>query len=216
MNKKLILFDFDGTVADNSEGIYNCISYALQKAGKPQLDKEVMRTFIGPSLFDSFRRLCTDSNEEADRLVAYYRERYAPTGSSEVRVYDGMKELLKKLRREKYFLAVCSSKPYAFVEKITKEQGLYELFDGLFCPDFSSHASDKSGLALQAVEKFKVTKDRTVLVGDTKFDVAAAKQAGIECIGVEYGFSEEGDLAQADYIAKTVEDIYKLIAGEKL
>lgn len=213
--KKLVLFDFDGTVIDNSEGIYNCIKYALDKKGKAALPPETLRKFIGPSLFDSFMWHCTESEDEANELVALYRERYAPVGSTEVVIFDGMRELLERLSREGIKTAVCSSKPYDFVRKIAKEQGLEELFDGFFCPGFGSHVSDKSGLALEAVDFFKVKKEEAVLVGDTKFDLAAARDAGIECVGVLYGFSEEGELDSADYIAPQVKDIYPALFGEK-
>lgn len=212
--KKLILFDFDGTVVDNSEGIYNCIKYALQKADMPMLSEDILRKFIGPSLFDSFMWHCTDDEDKANELVSYYRERYRPVGTTELIVFDGMRELLAKLRQEGCFTAVCSSKPLDFVEKITKEQGLRELFDELFCPSLASHISDKAGLARAAIEHFGVTEEETVIIGDTKFDIAAAKDAGIECIGVLYGFSEEGEMDSADYVAKTVYDIYPFIKGE--
>ncbi len=214
MKKKLILFDFDGTVVDNSEGIYNCIKYALDKKGMAPLSDETLRSFIGPSLFDSFMWNCTDDESAAEELVSFYRERYGPIGSTEVRVYDGIKELLKRLRADGYKTAVCSSKPYDFVRKIAKEQKLEELFDGFFCPSFSSHVSDKSELAVEGIKQFGVEKEDVVLIGDTKFDINSARDAGIECIGVLYGFSEVGEMDRADYIAPEVKDIYPLITGE--
>lgn len=216
MDKKLILFDFDGTVVDNSEGIYNCIKYALDKKGLPPLSDEVLRSFIGPSLFDSFMWHCTKDENTAEELVALYRERYRPVGSTEVKVYEGIRELLVKLREDGCKTAVCSSKPYDFVEKIANEQKLSHLFDGLFCPSFSSHVSDKSELALMGMEHFGVSKEETVLIGDTKFDVNSARDAGIECIGVLYGFSVPGEMDNADYIAPEVKDIYPAITGKSL
>ena len=217
MKKKLILFDFDGTVADNSEGIYNCIRYALEKKGMKELSQEAMRSFIGPSLFDSFMWHCTDNKETAEELVALYRERYRPLGSTEVRIYDGIRPLLERLKNDGCITAVCSSKPYDFVRKIAKEQELEELFDGFFCPSFGNHLSDKSSLALEAIKQFGVNKEETVLIGDTRFDVAAAKSAEISSIGVLYGFAtEEGELDSADAIAAEVQDIYPIIAGEIL
>lgn len=215
MRKKLVLFDFDGTVADNSEGIYNCIRYALDKKGLAQPGEDILRKFIGPSLFDSFMRFCTDDSDTAEQLVTLYRERYKPLGSTEVRVYDGMRELLQILRNEGFITAVCSSKPYDFVRKIAGEQELEDLFDGFFCPSFQSHVSDKTSLALEAIAHFGVKKDETVLVGDTRYDIEAARGAGIECIGVLYGFCEKGDMDAADYVASEVKEIYPFIAGDK-
>ncbi len=217
MKKKLILFDFDGTVADNSEGIYNCIRYALGKKGMEAPSDEILRAFIGPSLFDSFMWYCTDDETVAEELVALYRERYKPVGSTEVKIYDGIRELLGRLRSEGFITAVCSSKPYDFVRKIAKEQELEDLFDGFFCPSMQCHLSDKSSLALEAIKHFGVHKEEAVLIGDTKFDVAAARDAGISCVGVLYGFaSEEGELDSADAVAEKVKDIYALVTGEIL
>ena len=214
MKKKLILFDFDGTVADNSEGIYNCIKYALKKKGMPALDAKAMRSFIGPSLFDSFMWHCTDEREVAEELVSLYRERYKPVGSTEVKIYDGIRPLLERLKNDGCITAVCSSKPYDFVRKIAREQEIEELFDGFFCPSFGNHLSDKSTLALDAIKHFGVNKEEAVLIGDTKFDVAAAKSAGISSIGVLYGFwTEDGELDSADAVAAEVKDIYPIIAG---
>ncbi len=211
--KKLILFDFDGTVIDNSEGIYNCIKYALDKKGLKPLSQQQLRSFIGPSLFDSFMWNCTDDKDVAEELVSLYRERYKPIGSTQVRVYDGIRELLERLKNEGYLTAVCSSKPYEFVTKIAKEQKLEQLFDGFFCPSFQCHLSDKSSLALEAIKLFGVKKEQTVLVGDTRFDIAAARDAGIECIGVLYGFCKEGEMESSDFIAAEVKDIYPAIKG---
>ena len=213
--KKLVLFDFDGTIVDNSEGIYNCIGYALEKKGLPPLPDEIKRKFIGPSLFDSFMWHCTKSSEEAEELVALYRERYRPVGTTEVRVYDGIKDLLAALKKQGITCAVCSSKPYDFVRKISKEQGLEEYFDGFFCPGFGSHVSDKAGLALEAIKEFSAVKSDTIFVGDTRFDVAAARDAGIECIGVLYGFSEEGELDSAEFKAHNASEILSFVIGEK-
>lgn len=214
MKKKLVLFDFDGTIADNSEGIYNCIRYALEKKGLPPLSEDILRKFVGPSLFDSFMWHCTKDEDTANELVALYRERYAPVGTTEVKIYEGMKQLLEKLRSDGIITAVCSSKPHKFICKIAQEQGIYELFDGIFSPGLASHVSDKTGLALEAVKHFGVSSEETVFVGDTRFDVSAAKGAGMECIGVLYGFSEEGELDSADYTVSNAEEIYSVLNGE--
>ena len=212
---KLVLFDFDGTVIDNSEGIFNCIRYSLNKLGMPIPGEEVLRRFVGPSLFDSFRAYCEDDEAKAERFVATYRERYAPVGFTECRLYDGMEALLRRLKAQGYRVAVCSGKPYDFVVKISKMQGLYDVFDGYFCPGFAPVDSDKAGLILAAVEHFGVTKEETLMVGDRRFDIEAAKKAGVASLGVRYGFAEPNELetAGADVIVASVSDIDKYLTG---
>lgn len=213
--KSLILFDFDGTVIDNSEGIFNCIRYALDKAGTPCPDNGTLRRFVGPSLSYSYCRYIKDDPEAAERFVADYRERYAPVGHAECRLYPGITETLEKLNADGFICAVCSGKPYAFVEKIVKLLGIERLFSGLFCPGFSNRSSDKTGLILEAAERFGVKKEDVLMIGDTVFDIRAAKEAGVESMGVTYGFSEPGELhkAGAEYIALSPAMIYNEITS---
>ncbi len=215
--KKLILFDFDGTVIDNSEGIFNCIRYALDKTGTPYPDDKTLRRFVGPALNDSYCRYIKNDADAAERFVADYRERYAPVGHTECVLYPGIKETLERLNAQGCICAVCSGKPYRFVEKIVKLLDIETLFAGLFCPGFSNRSSDKTGLILEAVGHFGVTKEQTLMIGDTVFDVRAAKEAGVDSMGVTYGFSEPGELSAegAEYIALSPAMIYNEIVSER-
>lgn len=217
-DKKVILFDFDGTVIDNSEGIYNCIKYALTKMEKPIPDEATLRRFIGPSLFDAYFDYIDKDEEDAQRFVDLYRERYGPVGTTEVKLYPKIKELLSALNKDGCICAVVSSKPLAFVKKIAKFLGVFEEFNEYFCPDFAAHKSDKSEYVEEAVAHYGVDKIQALMIGDTRFDVQAAHTAGVECLGVSYGFSVPGELESenAEYIADDAEDIFTLITGRRL
>ena len=218
LQKKLLLFDFDGTVIDNSEGIFNCIRYAADKLGLPHPDAVTLRRFVGPPLYDSFTKYMGADHETALRLVALYRERYAPIGSTEAVLYPGIKDLLRRLREKGYILAVCSGKPRDFVIKIANNLGVSELFSGYFCPSFSDISVRKSDHILNAAQEFGVTRGETLMIGDTNSDISAAKTAGVESLGVKYGFASPGELeaAGADCLAQNVPEIYTLITGETL
>lgn len=215
--KELILFDFDGVVIDNSQGIFNCIKYSLDKLGIPLPSEASLRRFVGPSLFDSFCRYIENDASKAELFVKHYRERYAPTGYKECELYNGIKEVLQRLKAEGFTLAVCSGKPYEFVKKITEHLNIAQLFSGLFCPGFATHSSNKAGYILEAASFFKVPKERVLMVGDTVFDIRSAKEAQVEAMGVLYGFSSPGELENegADCIAQSPAQIYSLITGKK-
>ena len=79
---KYLLFDLDGTITKSEEGIFNCIKYALDWAGIPYPEYRVFRSFIGPSLHDSFVREFGMDDAKAKEMVAKYRERYNVVGSN--------------------------------------------------------------------------------------------------------------------------------------
>ena len=118
MKLRYLLFDFDGVVIDNSEGIYNCIRYALGNLGRPEPPEQVLRTFVGPSLYESYLREIEPNEAHAELFVEYYRERYAPVGKYESHLYPGIPALLDALSADGRRLAVCSGKPLPFVTDI--------------------------------------------------------------------------------------------------
>lgn len=214
--KKLLLFDFDGTVTDNSEGIFNCINYATDKMGLARVDSETIRRFVGPSLFDSFMRYCENNEERAQEFVNNYRERYAPVGTTEAKLYPGIKDALITLKAKGFRLAVCSGKPRDFVMKISKMLGVFELFEEYYCPGFATHSSTKSDYILEACLNTGIAPEHTLMIGDTVFDIRSAKEAGVESLGVKWGFANEGELEaeKTDYICtspdRLSDDIIKL------
>lgn len=217
MNKKYLLFDFDGTVIDNSEGIYSCIRYALGKMNVPVPNENTLRRFIGPSLFDSYNNYCEKNDTNAAKFVELYRERYSPVGYLETRLCAGIKVTLEKLKANGYVLAVCSSKPLEFVKKIADTLGISALFDFYSCPGFATHDSDKRSLIENAVANFGADKKDVLMIGDTKFDINAANDAHVDSLGVLYGFAEDGELEKcgATALADTPTDVFRVITEWK-
>ena len=95
-NYKYILFDFDGTLADSSEGIYNSLTYAFESYGHGQPPAELLKKFIGPPLYHSFTVFCGFDDKHAWEMTDKYRERYRKIGYLESKLYDGVAETLKK------------------------------------------------------------------------------------------------------------------------
>ena len=115
------LFDLDGTLTDPREGITKSVQYALQKKGIDEPDLKKLEDFIGPPLRDSFMEKYGMDREAAEEAVAIYRERFAPIGVFENRIFDGIPELLKALFEKGTKIAIASSKPTIFVKKILKK-----------------------------------------------------------------------------------------------
>lgn len=213
---KAVLFDFDGTLADSSEGIFKSLIYAFQCDGKPAPDEATLRKFIGPPIYDSFKNLFGYTDGKIDFMIEKYRERYRKTGYSETRIYDGIPELLCALREKGIKIATASSKPTVFIKQILEEHGLYGCFDYVGGTQFDNISSDKSAILQAAMDALGVSAQETVMVGDRLFDIRGAKGVGVPCIAVLYGFGSRAEFEEygAEYIAQTPAEVKTLILGE--
>lgn len=214
MSKKYILFDLDGTLTDSGEGILNCVKYALEKMGEPIPDYETQLRFIGPPLVESFREYAGLSPEDAENAVEIYRERYKTKGLFENCVYDGIPQLLEKLKQSGKSLLLATAKPIVFAERIMQHFDLAKYFDGLYGAELNPPYNNKIAVMRLALEKGGVSDlSAAVMVGDREQDVLGSKAVGIECVGVRYGYAEKNELenAGADYICTTVAELVELL-----
>lgn len=205
---KIVVFDFDGTIARSGAGIMRSAAYALEQLGKPNPGEETLRKFVGPPLFDSFRGLCGLSEAEAEQAIELYRERYSRVGLFEAEIYPGMAPLLKALKQSGAWVAVASGKPEMFLRRIIDHFGLTPYFDAVVGPDPGNHSADKRAQVRSAMPE-GATMDRAYMVGDRRFDMEAAKALGLRAVGVEYGYGsrEELEASGADFVAATVADL---------
>ncbi|MBQ9139110.1 MAG: HAD hydrolase-like protein, partial [Ruminococcus sp.] len=114
-----VLFDLDGTLTDSAPGIINCYRHALNAMGFEE-PEDIMRV-VGPPLYDSFAELCGMNSEQVQEAVRIYRQRYADTGLFENKVYDGIPEMLKRLKDSGKRLMVATSKPEVFAVRILEK-----------------------------------------------------------------------------------------------
>lgn len=221
MRKKYILLDLDGTLTDSSKGITKSVQYALEKMGITENDMAVLKRYIGPPLNESFTRFHGLSDEDSLKAVAYYRERYADTGLYENKLFDGIKEFLAGLKKEGYIVALATCKPEIYVPTILNHFDIEQYFDVAVGSELEGgkrrHKDDVIEEVISQIIKLKDipatdiydVKADAIMIGDRKDDVLGAKDAGIESIGLRYGFAEADELenAGADYILENVEDI---------
>jgi hypothetical protein len=218
------LFDLDGTLSQSEPGIFNCIRYALEAAGLPELSKDVLKTFIGPSLYDSFTTNCHVSHEQALWLVDKYRERYNVVGLYETAIYDGIPETLRALKERGAKVGIATSKPTEPTKKILEKFDLARYFDVVVGSNPDGTGSDKQMLIAEALEKLRAmnkgemqTPEQNgscdaVMIGDRMYDIHGGHACGIDTIGVLYGYGspEELKAAGADYIINRPEELLEL------
>lgn len=208
---QVILFDLDGTLTESGEGIINCVQYALEKLGKKEEHPENLQCFIGPPLKEQFMKYAGLSEEEGEKAVVYYRERYTTTGIFENRLYPKIPELLELLKINNKILAVASSKPEVYVKQILEHFQIADYFTAIVGSELDGRRTEKAEVIEEALRRMHLEeeRDKVLMVGDRSHDVQGAISCGLQCIGVAYGYGsrEELEKAGAVYIADSVEDL---------
>ncbi|MFP3154021.1 HAD hydrolase-like protein [Lachnospiraceae bacterium ZAX-1] len=214
--KKTILFDLDGTMIDTEVVVTTCVQYALRHVGIEEPNLENLRIFIGPPLFSQFQLIYGLTPEQAEIAVEKYRERYKKGGIQESKLYPHVEETLHNLKEKGYKIALASSKTEPACIQLLEHFQIAHYFDVIGGGREDRKINTKI-LVLQDVMGRLNQKDpkELVLVGDTKYDVEGAKEAGIDCIAVAYGFGtpEELQAAGATCICDSLEEVELYIDG---
>ncbi len=209
-----ILFDLDGTLTDPKEGILNSIEYALLKFGIIVDQRQTLVPFIGPPLQESFQNYFGFNSHQAWQAVQYYREYFAGKGLFENYVYPGIPELLVKLNEDYRFLAVATSKPTIYSERILEHFKLKEYFQLVVGSNLDGTRVAKTEVIREVLAKVpQFSKDSIIMVGDREHDIIGAKNNQISSVGVTYSFGSEDELkaAGAEYLAGTVQELEKAL-----
>lgn len=193
---RVVLFDFDGTVYDTVEGITKSVQYAVRKQGL-DAELEALRCFAGPPLEDMFMERFGFTLEQAKQATRDFRERYLPIGVYESRPFPAFRELLLQLRASGLRLGLATSKPQKLAEELMRRADMLPLFDAICGAGDNGAGNAKWQVIERAMAALGAGAEETVLVGDTKYDVAGAHKVGIPCIGVGYGYAAPGELETA-------------------
>ena len=213
MSFKYILFDFDGTLTDSSEGIFKSLTYAFEYYGHGTPSTELLRKFIGPPLHYSFTRFCGFDDVHAKEMTEKYRERYRVKGYLENSMYEGIPETLETLTSRGFVLATASSKPLKFVNDICENLDIKKYFEYVGGTAFDYTSESKAVVIEKAMSEIGALKSNTLMVGDRLFDIDGAHTVGIPCCAVLYGFGSREEFLEhnAEYIVEKPRDILEIV-----
>ena len=193
-----ILFDLDGTLTDPKPGIFNCIGHALKKMGREVPQNAVWEQYIGPPLLDSFAELLqTQDMALARKALWFYRERFSRKGLFENRVYSGIQPLLRELTRQSCTLYVATSKPRVFASRIINHFHLNPYFQKVYGSELDGTRVEKADLIRYILSDTRLPRQKTVMIGDRKYDVRGARAAGLPTAGVLWGYGSRKELERA-------------------
>lgn len=212
-----VLFDLDGTLTDSAPGITNSVAYALGKRNIHVLDRKLLYKFIGPPLHDSFAKFYGFSQDECKAATEDYREYYKDKGIYENELYDGIEALLHSLKASGKTIVLATSKPEEYAVRILKHFRIDSYFDFIVGATMDGSRSKKADVISWALKSCGIINlPAAVMIGDREYDILGAKQAGIDSIGVLYGYGAYNELkdAGATYVVETVEGILPIIMSK--
>ena len=200
---------------DTVEGITKSVQYAIRKHGL-EAELSELRCFAGPPLVDMFMERFGFDRATAEQATEAFRERYNPIGVYESRPFPGVRELAEHLRAAGKNVGIATSKPQRLATHLLEREGMGELFYVICGSGDNGNNNAKLQVITRAMEALGAAPESTVLIGDTKYDVAGAHRVGIPCICVGYGYAADGELeaAGADAIVPDCAALEALLLSE--
>ncbi len=211
---KTYIFDLDGTLLSTLNDLASSTNYALRWAGMPERTIEEVRMFVGNGVKLLMEQAIPEgvNNPKFEETYAKFREHYMEHNLDTTRPYDGVPELLHELKRRGKHLAIVSNKFYAATQDLAKH----------FFPDTIEVAiGERENIrkkpapdtVLEALRQLNVSKEDAVYIGDSDVDIMTAKNCGLPCISVLWGFRDKDFLIEHGgslFVEKPIEILSRL------
>lgn len=211
---KAIIFDFDYTLGDSTNGIVLSIHYALEKLGYEVPDTADIKKTIGLSLKETYFALTSETHpEEAEQFAKLFKEKADRVMVAHTELYAGVKDALQKLKAKGYKLAIVTTKFHYRIEQILSKFNANELIDMIVgAEDVRMEKPDPEGL-LWAMEHLAAGNEEALYVGDSLVDAKTAANAKVRFAAVLTGTTTREDFRnyQSVYIGENVPDVCNYI-----
>ncbi len=193
---RAVLWDLDGTLLDSRLSIRETMNTVLAERGQPTFTKAELDALIGHPLRDILATKCSDA-AVVEAMTHRYRAAYNESGWVTVRLYPGLEGLVRELRGLRVPQGIVTSKGQAETETLLSDLGLRELFDAVVGDDDVRPLKPDPAPIHEACRLMGLAPGDVVMIGDTLFDMKAAKAAGSAAIGVLWGMQDAATLTQA-------------------
>lgn len=207
---KAVIFDFDYTLGDSTDGIVQCVNYALGRLGLEIKSVAEIRKTIGLSLKDTYRALTLrQSEEEAMRFSDYFKEKADFVMVENTVLFQGVKEFLQALRQDGYQIGIVTTKFRFRIVQILEKFDAVDLVDLIVGgDDVKCEKPSPEGL-LWAIDRFGLAKAEVLYIGDSLVDAKTAKNAQVNFAGVLTGTTTAEDFRNypSVFIGDTVTDL---------
>ena len=200
MRYRLVVFDWDGTLADSAANIAEAIQRACADLGLPVPDDTAARYVIGLGLHDALRHVApTLAESDYPQLSARYRAHYLGR-DPEIPLFAGASEMLGRLSDRGHLIAVATGKNRRGLDRALEQNGIGHRFVATRCADEGAPKPDPDMLH-HLMQRTGATPSETLMVGDTTHDLLLASNAGVDAVAVAYGAHPRDALAGETMVA---------------
>ena len=200
---KLIILDFDGTLADTRELIVKTMQQTLEALGLESRTDEQCASMIGLPLKQAFTDLLSMSDEMGGQCVETYRRIFNENNAVyKIPTFPNVLETLHQLHKQGYTLTIASSRSNRSLREFVNDMNLNDVIPYVLGAEDVTRAKPNPEPVLQTLETFHCTPDEAMVIGDTWYDIEMGKRAGVKTCGVTYGNGTREELikAGADYL----------------
>lgn len=196
-NKKLLIFDLDGTLINSALDLAIAVNYMLEQIDKEVYSEEVIHGWVGNGALTLVKRALSGNrtvnrnldNTLVEKALDIFLKYYEKNLCNATVPYSNVTTTLQTLKKKGYTLAIVTNKPFAFVEPILKSLEMDGLFKLILGGDSLSKKKPHPMPLLYVCEKIGVSIENSVMVGDSKNDILAANACAMHSVGVTYGYN---------------------------
>jgi phosphoglycolate phosphatase len=211
---RLIIFDFDGTLADSERCITASMSAALAECGLAA-DWTRLRSHIGLPLDRTIRGIVSQDldDDQVEEIVRSYRRHHAVLQDRLIELYPGTLDTLKQLSASGVVLAIASSKITSAVEAALAHFDIGSFFACVVGGEQVANGKPAPDMVERILKITERPREEALVVGDTTFDVEMAHNAGVDSCAVTYGNQTREQLAQArpSYLAESIREVAGIV-----
>ena len=223
-NKKVILFDLDGTLVDSAPDLALAVNHMLETLQRKPFHADTIRSWVGNGAQTLVKRGLSGSSDIEDNIdpalfeqaLKIFLDFYAQNLCVTTVTYPNVSSTLKSLKENGYRLALVTNKPYDFIDPLLEGLALTDLFELCLGGDSLAKKKPDPMPLLHVCEQLGVNVSECVMVGDSKNDILAAGAANMHSIGVTYGYNYNEHIShyEPNHVVENIGEIIALI-GER-
>ena len=213
---KLLIFDFDGTLADTTAHILNCIKKCIDKFNLRKLSDEDLAMYSGATLMETMLELGA-TEEQLPEIKSYYTSIFFED-VSDIHLYENVSQVLIELKDNGYVLAVATNRRRKMIPALLDLLGISPVFSKIVCETDVDNKKPSADMVELILKELNYSKDETLVLGDTKYDILMSKNANCKSCYVCHSIETDDNVIglHPDIVIHDFQELIKLLLNRDL